>query len=189
MAIGDKLVHLQTTTSGLFRRLTAGLVDRRAKGRFGQYLFQCGLGTLTLLFILLIEDALLHAAIVVAVGSTVFIVFIIPDSVAATPRRVIGGHVVSVIFGSAFAFMLLIPGLEALAEGEDYIRVFAAALAVGVSMLVMVLTNTEHPPAAGTALGLFFPGWELSTVVFIVLSALALSAIRILLRPRMINLL
>ena len=56
-------------------------------------------------------------------------------------------------------------------------------------MLVMVLTNTEHPPAAGTALGLLFPGWELSTVVFIVLSALALSAIRILLRPRMINLL
>ncbi len=185
----DSLVNLQTTTSGLFRRLTAGLVDRRARGRFGQYLFQCGLGTLSLLFILIIEDALLHAAIVVAIGSTVFIVFIVPDSVAATPRRVIGGHVVSVIFGSAFAFMLMVPGLETLADGEDYVRVFAAALAVGISMLVMVLTNTEHPPAAGTALGLFFPGWELSTIVFIVLSAVVLSAIRILLRPRMINLL
>ena len=167
----------------------SGIVDRRAKGRVGQYLFQCGLGTLTLLFILLIEDALLNAAIVVAIGSTVFIVFIVPDSVAATPRRVIGGHVVSVIFGSAFAFMLLFPSLETLANSEDYIRVFAAALAVGVSMLVMVLTNTEHPPAAGTALGLFFPGWELSTVVFIVLSAVMLSAIRIVLRPKMINLL
>ena len=182
-------VSVQTTKSGLFERVTSRLVDRRAKGRFGQYLFQCGLGTLTLVVILLIEDALLHAAIVVAVGSTVFIVFIIPDSVAATPRRVIGGHVVAIIFGSAFAFMLLAPGMEALAADLRYVRVFAAALAVGVSMLVMVLTNTEHPPAAGTALGLLFPGWELSTVVFIVLSAIALSAIRILLRPRMINLL
>ena len=182
-------MSLQTTTSSLFSRLVSGIVDRRAKGRLGQYLFQCGLGTLTLLFILLIEDALLNAAIVVAIGSTVFIVFIVPDSVAATPRRVIGGHVVSVIFGSAFAFMLLFPNLETLANSEDYIRVFAAALAVGVSMLVMVLTNTEHPPAAGTALGLFFPGWELSTVVFIVLSAVMLSAIRIVLRPKMINLL
>ena len=182
-------LNLRTNTSGLFRRLAANLVDRRAKGRFGQYLFQCGLGTLTLVVILLIEDAFLHAAIVVAVGSTVFIVFIIPDSVAATPRRVIGGHVMAIIFGSAFAFMLLVPGLEALAADYRYVRVIAASLAVGISMLVMVLTNTEHPPAAGTALGLIFPGWELSTVMFIVLRALALSALRILLRPRMINLL
>ena len=63
------------------------LWDRRALNRAPQYLFQCGLATLALLIILLVEDAVLNAAVIVAVASTAFIVFVVPDSIAATLRR------------------------------------------------------------------------------------------------------
>ena len=179
-------MNLQTTRSGLVGHLTAGLWDRKARGRTGQYLFQSGLAALSLVVILLIEDALLRAAIVVAVGSTVFIVFVIPNSVAATPRKVIGGHVVAVV---AVALLLQVPALEVLAENHHFVRDVAAAVAVGASILLMVYTNAEHPPAAGAALGLVIPGWSASAVAFILISAVALSIIRVLLRPKMINLL
>ena len=64
-----------------------------------------------------------------------------------------------------------------------------AALSVGTGMFAMAITNTEHPPAAGTALGLVIHGWSWSAVVFILSSALALSLMRLALRPRLINLL
>ena len=38
--------------------------------------------------------------------------------------------------------------------------------------------STEHPPAAGTALGLVIHGWSWSAVVFILSSALILSVLR-----------
>ena len=71
----------------------------------------------------------------------------------------------------------------------------AAALSVGVGIFVMVVTNTEHPPAAGTSLGLVIQccqpsvGVDWSSISFILVSALLLSIVRIALRDRMVNLL
>ena len=53
----------------------------------------------------------------------------------------------------------------------------------------MVLTNTEHPPAAGAALGLVIHDWSLWSVGVILVSAVALSILRAILRPRLVNLL
>ena len=174
---------------GPFQNFIDGLWDKNFMSRLPNYIFQCGLATASLVVILLVEDAVFRAAIVVAVASTAFTIFVVPNSVAASPRRVIGGHVVAVIVGTALAFVLQIPALESASEEFRYIRDIAAALSVGMSIFVMVVTNTEHPPAAGTALGLLIPGWTLSAVTFILLSALILSIIRLVLRPKLINLL
>ena len=64
-----------------------------------------------------------------------------------------------------------------------------AALTVGLSIVLMVLTNTEHPPAAGAALGLVVYEWSWSSVGVIVVCAIALSVLRAVLRPRLVNLL
>ena len=69
--------------------------------------------------------------------------------------------------------------------GRDII----AVLTVGISILIMVVTDTEHPPAAGTALGLVITDWTVATVLFVILGALTLSTIHMLLRPRLQNLL
>lgn len=165
------------------------LLDSNFRRQLPQYLFQCGLATLALVIILLIRDAVLQAAIVVAVASTVFIVFIIPNSVAATPRKVIGGHVVAVIVGSLLYAILNIPLIDAVTNDSGYIVDVIAALSVGLSIFLMVITDTEHPPAAGTALGLIIPGWSWSAVAFILVGALIFSLVRIALRPKLINLL
>jgi len=73
---------------------------------------QSALATATLIAILLLQDAVLRAAIVVAVASTACTVFVVPHSIAASPRRVIGGHLVAVIAGTMFWSLLLITVLE-----------------------------------------------------------------------------
>ena len=187
-------MNLRKRPVGIFENIMAGLWDREIGSRFPNCAFQCGLATVSLIIILLLEDAVFHAAIIVAVGSTAFVVFIVPDSVAATPRRVIGGHAVAVVCGTVFAFALQISALASMSEGFPQAREVAAALAVGISIFLMGLTNmgltnTEHPPAAGTALGLLIPDWSISAVAFILISALVLSIVRIILRPKLINLL
>jgi CBS-domain-containing membrane protein len=57
-----------------------------------------------------------------------------PDLDAAQPRALIGGHLISTLIG------LLVLS----AAGTNP---FAAAVAVGLSMLAMHLTRTFHPPA------------------------------------------
>ena len=137
----------------------------------------------------MVQDAVFHAAIVVAIASTVFIIFVIPDSVAAVPRKVIGGHVVAVIVGSVLSTILNIPAIDVVVKDSSYITDLIAALSVGLSIFLMVMTDTEHLPAAGTALGLIIPGWSWSAVVFIVCGALILSMMRLVLRPKLVNLL
>ena len=166
----------------------ANVLDSNIRSRFPNFLFQCSLATIALIVILLVENAVFRAAIVVAVASTAFTIFVVPDSVASSPRRVIGGHAVAVVTRSIFSSIFLIPALESASEQSGYITDIMAALSVGLGILAMVATNTEHPPAAGTALGLVIHGWSWSAVAFILSSAVILSILRIVLRPRMINL-
>ena len=104
--------------------------DRNLRGKVKNYLFQCGLATLTLIVIFLIEDAVLNAAIVVAVASTAFIIFVIPNSIAATPRKVIGGHVVAVIVGTSFSLLLLVPVISSFTSDSRILLDILAAVCV-----------------------------------------------------------
>ena len=119
----------------------------------------------------------------------------VPNSVAATPRKVIGGHLLAALVGTIIALLLQSPLLVEIVIDKRYLLDIAAALSVGIGIFVMVVTNTEHPPAAGTSLGLVIQccqpsaGVDWSSISFILVSALLLSAVRIVLRDRMVNLL
>ena len=82
--------------SARLRLVVASIFDKNIRGRAWNYVLQCGLPTVSLAIILLVEDVLLQAAVVVAVVSTAFTVHLVPNSIAATPRRVVGGHAVKV---------------------------------------------------------------------------------------------
>jgi len=163
--------------------------DHRIRVRPKNYLFQSGLATVSLILILLVEDAVFRAAIVVAVASTAFTIFVFPDSVASTPRRVIGGHLAAVIAGALISALTMVPIVDSAAQDSRFVADVAAALAVGLGTLLMVSTNTEHPPAAGTAFGLVIYPWSWSAVVFIMSSAVVLSIVRVVLRNKLVNLL
>ncbi len=165
------------------------LFDPNARGRAGNYIAQSIMATLAMMVILLLEDVVLRAAIVVAMASTVFTIFVVPNSVAATPRKVVGGHVVGVAAGSLIAGIIGIPAILPFVEDSRLLFDSLAALTVGLSLVVMVITDTEHPPAAGAALGLVVHGWAMSSVGVILIGAVTLSLIRMALRPKLVNLL
>jgi CBS domain-containing membrane protein len=73
-------------------------------------------------------------------GATAVLVYGIPNSPYSQPRNILGGHVLSAIVGVSCALLLrLQPQL-------------AAAAAVSVSLIMMHLTQTIHPPGGATAL-------------------------------------
>ena len=135
------------------------------------------------------EDALIEVAIVVAVASTAFTIFVYPNSIASTPRRVVGGHTVAALSGAAMAAILPILSVDNTAPDTRFVVDIAAALSVGLGALLMVITNTEHPPAAGAAFALVIDPWSWSAILFVISSAIILSIVRIILRPKLINLL
>jgi len=77
------------------------------------------------------------------------------------PRRVIGGHIVAVLIGGLLTIILHSSFLNPIVAGNRIVFDVMAALSLGISILLMVVTNTEHPPAAGTALGLILEGFRL----------------------------
>jgi CBS-domain-containing membrane protein len=91
----------------------------------------------------------------------------------AGPRRVLGGHAIGLIIGLP-AFLLA----DRVFGDTGLARDLTAAAAVGISMLVMAATDTEHPPAAGTVLGLVLASDPLRPAVMVILAALALSMAR-----------
>lgn len=167
------------------------IFDEKLKTAWRSYVLQSLLAVLALIVILYFLDILTQAAIVAALGASAFIIFAMPKSATAQPRNVIGGHIIGLIAGSicALAFIAL-PHPSAAVEKFFYI--FTAALSVGLAIFLMAITDTEHPPAAGTALGIVafgptlawsfgWPFWRLA--LFVLIFAIALSLARFLLRP------
>ena len=169
-------------------------IDQYIHSRWNHYFLQCCLASAFLILLLLIGDTL-KTAIVVGIASSAFTIFVVPNSVAATPRKVIGGHLLAALIGTTIALLLQSPILIEIVIEKRYLLDIAAAMSVGIGIFVMVVTNTEHPPAAGTSLGLVIHccqpsvGVDWSSISFILVSALLLSVVRVLLRDRMVNLL
>jgi CBS-domain-containing membrane protein len=53
------------------------------------------------------------------------------------------------------------------------------AVSVGLVILLMGLTDTEHPPAAGIAIGMAGRSWDIQTSLTIIMAVLILALIRV----------
>ena len=150
-----------------------------------RFVLQAGLATLAMLAILTFVDSLSTAAIAAGLASSVVGIFIAPSNPTARIRSVVGGHGVALILGSVFSVILFLGPIEAFLSGERIFLHFSLAVAVGLSVLLMAITNTEHPPAAGTALGM--ASREFDTLIFFsIIGAVALlGVIKLVLRPQL----
>jgi len=131
------------------------------------YVFQCLLATFVI-FIVLLVLSLKNAVIIASIGATAFIIFAMPGTVTAKPRNVIGGHTTGLIIGS---ICYLIP------HSTLFFAALSDSLAVGLAIFIMVVIDTEHPPAAATALGFAISGFSLKTSVAFVSSIVVLSLV------------
>ncbi|MDA1096809.1 MAG: HPP family protein [Chloroflexi bacterium] len=147
-----------------------------AKARHLPIYLRQSLAATGILFVLFsFEDLFVHAALFAAIGSTTFVLFAMPRSLTARPRRVIGGHVVGMVVGVLASAALASPLGDAVRPHAKFVTDIVASIAVGLAILAMALTDTQHPPAAGTALGIALHGWDLGVILFILTAAIGLS--------------
>jgi CBS domain-containing membrane protein len=78
-------------------------------------------------------------AVIASMGAAAVIVFQFPESPAARPWAILGGHLVSALIGVTVS--QVIPD-----------RTLAAGIAVGLSLWAMSVFRCMHPPGGGTAL-------------------------------------
>ena len=147
---------------------------RLARKYWRNYIFQSLLATASLFCVLIFLEQQ-EEVIMASLGATAFVVFAMPENPSAQSRNVIGGHLVGMLCGFMGYYTLnLLPQ-------TDHFTVLAGihAITVGLSILMMVLLNTEHPPAAGTALGVVFNGLSFQLAFSILFFCVIFSAIRV----------
>ncbi|WP_425270158.1 HPP family protein [Leptospira kemamanensis] len=89
--------------------------------------------------ILLITNLSGHSLLIGSFGATAVLLFAVPDAPLSQPRNLIGGHLLS-----ATIAVILVQTI-----GTNF---FTLGFSVGLSILVMYLTHTLHPPGGATAL-------------------------------------
>jgi len=139
---------------------------------YGKYYFVQSLLASLVIGIALLISGMHHLVIVASIGSTAFIVFMTPQKRIARPKNIIGGHLIG-FFSGAFCAFFVPPHSES---------VVMYALAVGISMFFMALTDTRHPPASGTALGIAISGFSWDVFFCLLIGVVALSLAHVLFR-------
>lgn len=164
------------------------LLDRKLHGHVGRYVLQSGLAAMAIALILLVFDIRSQTALVASLGASAFVAFTFPHTKAATVRCLVGGYCVGIGVGAACCYVGQLPVLAAAFETSHLAQALFWALAVGAAMFLMVITNTEHAPAAGITLGMMINEWDLLVVVHVLLGVCLLSLVRVLLKPVLRNL-
>ena len=122
------------------RRAIGALFDAPLPHRKLSSALQSAMATLAMLFVLLVENVALRAAIVVSMASTIFIILVVSNSVAAMPRKVIGGHVAGVVAASIVSVIVTTPAMASAVDESRLLLDAMAALTVGLSIVLMVAT-------------------------------------------------
>ena len=157
--------------------------DEKFRDNKARYFFQCILATLSVFVVLLILDAMTDAAVIAALGASSFITFTMPEAQVSRPRFLIGGYLVGIAAGYVCYHLSLMSVLAQIPIVHKFPYVVFGALAVGLAILVMVVTDTEHPPAAGLALGLVLDEYNHRTVAVVLIGVVTLTLIKMALRP------
>ena len=165
------------------------LLDPKFRRHYRQYIFQALLAAAAMAVILLFVDSLSTAAIAAGLGSSVVGIFINPSGVTARLRAVVGGHTMALLIGSVFSFIIFTGGTESFFTDNTQYLDLAMALSVGLLILVMAVTDTEHPPAGGIAIGMTSREWTPEVFGAILGALMLLSVIKLVLRRQLRDLL
>lgn len=136
------------------------------------YLLQCVASTATIFILLMLVSIHQKPIIIASIAASTFIVFTIPSYRPAQPRNMIAGHLIGMFCG-LFVAEIILPNVHPSLIAYE----FWYAFAVGISIFLMVVTDTEHPPAAGTALGVVVLGFSVKLTFTILISIFFLAGV------------
>ncbi len=167
------------------------LFDRKFRANKLRYCLQTGLAGLAMLIILAYLKSISNAAVIASLGASTFIVFVLPQTQSSRARFLIGGYVVGIVVGSGCYWLSRIVQLpDQIGLVTEIPAVVFGAAAVALATFLMVVTNTEHPPAAGVALGfVLLEQWHWSVPVAVLIGIVVLSLVKHVLRNSLHNLL
>jgi CBS-domain-containing membrane protein len=105
------------------------------------FTFIAGFGAFIAIFILALLSEVTSEGLwlMAPFGATTVLVFGLPKSPLAQPKNVIFGHLLTAIIGLCFVSLSII-------------EPWTMALATGLGVSLMLLTNTTHPPAGANPL-------------------------------------
>jgi CBS-domain-containing membrane protein len=152
-----------------------------------RYLLQATLAGVVVLILLFVLDAVTQTVLIAALGSSTFIAFALPRSQHSDPRHMIGGYLVGIFAGSLMGILHMALHLADASLAHASMIGFAA-LATALAMFIMVVTRTEHPPAAALALGLVLNDWNITTLLVILAGIVSLSVLKRLVLPVLMDL-
>ena len=153
------------------------LVDLAFASNYRNYLVQSGLAAGAMLMVLVFVDSLADAALAAGLGSSIVILFVHPSSQAAKVRSLVGGHTLALMVG-AIALLIFSSPVGAYLDELRVLFDLTLAVAVGVLILVMAITDTEHPPAAGTLMGVALQPWDPARIGIIIGAIIMLALIK-----------
>jgi len=154
-------------------------IDRKFNKNKPGYIFQCLLAVLAVFVVLLFLDVERNGAVIASLGASAFIAFTMPHTNSSKPKFLIGGYIVGIISGMVCCYLSTLPITQELKHNP----VIFCSLAVGLSIFIMVVTNTEHPPAAGLAMGLFLNNCTFRSITVVLIGIVSLALLKALLRP------
>lgn len=164
-----------------------GLNDRLRKENIRRYAIQCALAATVVLILLLVLDTVTQTVLIAALGSSSFIAFAVPRSLVSSPRCMVGGYIAGTVAGTLMSTLNVAFNFSNSVVAHTSLIIFAA-LATGLAMFIMVMTRTEHPPAAALALGLVLNEWTSLTLLVVIGGVIALSISKQLILPWLMDL-
>jgi CBS-domain-containing membrane protein len=162
--------------------------DDKFRTHWVRYVAQSLMAAISVLVVLLILDSVKQTVLIASLGASAFIAFTIPCSQYSRPRYLIGGYLVGMVVGGT-SFLLASWLAETAMLDMHQAQIVFGALATGMAMFLMVITDTEHPPAASLALGFVLNEWDALTVLAVLSGIVALTSIKEVLKPRLMDLL
>jgi len=151
------------------------LIDEKFRGDPIHYILQTLLAFGLIAVIVVVMGVLTSGTIVAALGASAFIVFAMPHDKTAKPRHLLGGHAVCLSIGLVCS--IPIRAVAGVAGNEIAMGLIAAA-AVSLAIFAMVVTDSEHPPAAGNALAFAVLRLDVGHVLFTLGAVVLLAVVR-----------
>jgi CBS-domain-containing membrane protein len=163
------------------------LLDSKFRQNKLRYVFQTGLAAITMMAVLLLLDEVAQTVLIASLGASAFIAFAMPRSYPSRPRYMIGGYCVGTAVGCLLSVAASVLA-EQLGVPPRAVQIICGAVATGLAFFVMVVTDTEHPPAAALALGYVLNEWQMGTILVVLGGVTALALIKELFRSRLMDL-
>ena len=140
-----------------------------------------------MLVVLLALDTVTQTVLISALGASTFICFTMPHVRSSGPRYLVGGYIVGTTVGglvSLIAAQVVLNNVPA-----DTTQIIFGAIATGLAIFCMVITDTEHPPAAALALGYVLNEWSVLTIVVVLAGVTLISVTKEAVKKHLIDLL